>query len=326
MRQLSLFFFALILSALTLPAARADETYNLKYTITWGPLVVFETSVELAVTPDRYRIATKGKTKGLAALFYGGKSAISSEGLRTADGPLPQLYQNQGKFGGNSFQRVVFFDDTGRMLTNAADWPEEWTRKYPRQEVPVDLRVGPDPVSNLVRLVDPSEGLADLLASGEEAVFRSYDGRTVFDYKVQCKIEPEILKKASKSFFFGEARACYTDFELIAGELIETEELKREREKQRKKAEKRAKKRPNDLEDDKDAVNPDDERFKIWLGEIENAPSLVPVRAAVKTPAGTFRVYLREFERIDGTPRMYTETLDKEFCKTAGQGLPARYC
>lgn len=318
-------WITLCLTVLALSNPLSAEAYRFKYTITWGIFTIYEVNLDTHVTADRYRIQSTGRTKGVAALFNGSRNTVSSEGFLRPGGPQPTLYQSEGKIDGNRYQRALFSDGFGRGVSTAAIWPQEWLDKYPREPVPEALRVGPDPLSLLVTLLDGSIPMDSVLQGAETLTFRSYDGRGVFDVQIECKPERETLSKSGKSIYEGPAYPCYMTQDLVAGKTIPTEAAKKENAKRRKKEEKRRQKMKEsekDLEEDK----PEDDRLKFWIAKPDGFDYFLPVRASFKAGVGTIRVYLRELDQGDPTMALETRTLNQDFCNAAKGDIPSPYC
>jgi len=300
-------------------AVNAGERILLTYDVVWNGLKVFSIDISVLTGNRRYIIDMKGETKGLASLFAGGNIDISSEGRLTRTGPMPQLYNNMGRWGGDDFRTTLFYTSRGKFLGQTQVRPEEWQEKYKLEPVPEDMQQGADPASLAAYF---AQGIIDYAAHGSDnpLVLRTFDGRRVVDYKLECGAEPEKLKKTSRSMFAGEARVCRADFEVVAGKIIPTPELEAEWEEQRRKA---AKRRQKD-EDSADG-EPYEEALKVWIADADNSGLELPVRAAVKAGWGTARMYLKSYRRVNFPARVAARVIDPSYCAQEIKGQ-TRYC
>ncbi len=289
------------------------EDVRLAYRATWGTFILFSNDVLVNKADDRYAIEMTGGTKGIAALFSPGRVAVSSEGDWTEEGPLPKLYVNSGKWDGKKYRRTMFYDAVGQFIGRTEDWPKKWKSKYQREPVPEQLQGGADPMSLLMHMMRPQDYAA---TATTPLTFQAFDGRRVVEYSVQCSADLDTLKKSRFSIFAGRARACKIGFQTVAGKLIVTEELRKEWEKERKKDEKRARrlKKKKKGKDDDD-VEPDDNRFKLWVADPDGSGLVVPVRAAFKSGAGTVRVYLKDYSRARREEPFIARRIDPSHCK-----------
>lgn len=295
------------------PILLHGEKLSLKYTIVWGLFVVYEQAITIEIQDGSYVIDTRGRTKGLASFLKGNKSHVWAAGKYVGDSFLPHVYQNSGKFEGDKYRRTLFFDRDGALADVDTNWPENWSQKYQREPVPEALKVGPDPISLLLHLLSPRLPVFDD-QKAQPLTLRAFDGHVVSDYQIECKSEKETLSSNRKSIFSGEARPCYLTSEQIAGNLILTEELLKEREKERENQRKKKEKDARRNKDDEGDL-PDDNRPKLWFASYDDTDLIIPVRAAVSAGFGTIRVYLREFKREKLKGSLDQTTLLKTVCQ-----------
>lgn len=285
---------------IALPASA--ETHQASYEFRWGGLLIGESDVRLTTDDDSYRIETTFRTRGLLSLFSKGESRASATGDILPDGRLvPDQYVSEGRWGGDDYRRMIRYDDTGRVAGIEQDWPEEWLKDDKREPVPEDQQAGPDPLSLLVSAVS---GAA--LPGGVESdrVWRSFEGRSVIDFRVRCLDGMDEVPESRHSPIAGEAVACGLTSEIVAGKPIETEKERRKREKREAK-ELAARDKGHDDERDgtRDAAL---KGLRLWLQRDEAAGLWLPIRARMRSGWGTVRMIMVESELSDSATESAT--------------------
>ena len=283
---LTLGFILGFIPALAYPAAAAEKI-EANYDFLWKGLRVSTAEAVASIASDQYEFSLNFRMRGLAKIFVSGRSEVTSRGRIAGAGTVvPSQYQSTGRWDGEDYARTIAFGPDGRLESLSQEWPEKWTRKYPREDVPEDLRRGPDPASIAVALM--TARLSQVTA--EEGVsLQVYDGAMVFDYLLKCSPDPVTLEPSSHSDFSGEARACGVEGRLVAGQRIFSEKELRKMEKRRAKEEKRRKKRGEDTEED------EEDAPVFYLAEMGEAGYMLPVRAIMSTDMGKVTMYLSHF-------------------------------
>ncbi|WCL55164.1 DUF3108 domain-containing protein [Gimibacter soli] len=271
------------------------ETHEASYEFRWGGLLIGESDVRLTTDEDSYKIETTFRTRGLLSLFSKGESRASATGDILPDGTLaPDRYVSEGRWGGDDYRRMIRYDDTGRVAGIEQDWPEEWLKDDKREPVPEDQQTGPDPLSLLVAAVSGAT-----LPGGVESdrVWRSFEGRSVIDFRVRCLDGMDEVPESRHSPIAGEAVACGLTSEIVAGKPIETEKERKKREKREAK-ELAAKDRGHD--DERDGTLEGDLRgLRLWLQRDEVAGLWLPIRARMRSGWGTVRMIMVASEVSD---------------------------
>ncbi len=281
------------------PTAHAADKLDATYKFYWKGFVVSQADTSALITEDAYEFALDFRMRGVAKLFANGRSSAKVSGRLEDRVPVPELYENSGRWDGKDYSQTMTFDGDGALLDNQLDWPEKWIEEFKREPVPEELQVGPDPASLVISLIQtPLER-----ATGEEPlVMRTFDGDSVFDWKVSCAPEPVVLEESGKSPFAGNAYECSYGGELVAGKRILTEKQKKKREKERRKAEKRRKKGKEE----------ENQPPKIWMQPVEDGAYFLPVRAEFQSGLGRVVMYLSELtlnEQVDeAQAKMDSET------------------
>ena len=271
------------------PVAAADKL-NATYKFYWKGFLVSQADTSASITSDAYEFALDFRMRGVASIFASGRSSAKVSGLLRDRAPVPQLYENSGRWDGKDFAQTMTFDGDGALLENKLDWPEKWLEEFKREPVPKELQVGPDPASLVISLIHtPLER-----AIGEEPlVMRTFDGDSVLDWIISCSPEPVELEESGKSPYAGEAYECTYDGKLVAGKRILTEKQKKKREKEREKARKKAEKRR------KKGQEEEDRSPKIWMQAVEGSAYILPVRAEFQSGLGRVRMYLSDLQLDD---------------------------
>lgn len=284
---LTLGFLCISAAAPAMASVASAEKVEAHYDFLWKGLKVSTAEAAASLTPETYEFSMNFRMRGLAKIFVSGRSQVMSSGrIEGAGQVVPRRYRSTGRWDGEDYNRTIAFGPDGTLENLSQEWPEKWLEKYPREDVPEDMRRGPDPASVAVALM--TARLSQVTA--EEGVsLQVYDGDMVFDYLLTCSPDPVELEPSRHSDFSGEARACGIEGRLVAGKRIYTEKELRKMEKKRAKEEKRRKKRGG-KEDDSDEEAP-----VFYLAEMGEAGYMLPVRATMSTDMGKVTMYLSHF-------------------------------
>jgi len=194
--------------------AFADDgaTVRLSYDAYLGPLYVVSAEAELRLEGDRYRVATRAQSEGLADLFFSWRSEARSEGMMAGRRLLPMRHVVKVYWRGEPRQIRLTYNEPG-----AAARPIDFLVEPPidtaeRDPVPPGLTVGTvDPLSATLSV------LLGIASGGRcEGQLPVFDGRRRYDMIVRPGA-PEVLPAIHSSVFAGPAQRC--DFELrrVAG-------------------------------------------------------------------------------------------------------------
>lgn len=275
---------AIASTALWAQGVQAQDDLAAVFNFYWKGFLVSTAEADLRLQEEQYDIGISFRMRGIAKLFANGRSAVTSSGLLLPDGGVkPLAYKSEGRWDGEDYMRALTFSADGQLSNMDQEWPEEWLEKYPREPVPEDMQKGPDPASLAVALLR-AKLPADM--DSNPVTIRAFDGDSVFDWQLSCLPQTTLLEKHGKSPFYGEARECHVEAELVAGKRILTEKEKKKAEKQRKKLEKR-RAQGKKVEED--------EPLRFWLMELTDSRYLIPVRAQMPSGRGTVTMYLKEF-------------------------------
>lgn len=287
--QNRLFHLGLLVALSYAPAAFAGEKMDATYKFYWKGILVSQADTSATLSPEKYDLEIDFRMRGIAKLFANGRSSVRVKGRLDDTGPVPALYETDGRWDGDDYAQTMTFDSDGALVEQKLDWPEKWLEESKREPVPDDMQVGPDPASLVVKLISmPLENVT----SNEGVVVRSFDGDSVFDWGITCLPDPVELDESGKSPFSGEAYECGFDGELVAGKRILTEKQKKKAEKRRKKEEKRRAK--GKVEEEKPP--------KMWVQSFMDGAYILPVRAEVSTGMGRVVMYLSSLEVSESMP------------------------
>ncbi len=275
---------AFVGSAETLAAERLEATYD----FIWKGLLVSTVEARADLAPETYDLEIDFRMRGLAKLFANGRSELRSSGMVVDGDILPREYVSAGHWEGEDYTRTLRFAPDGMLKEIEQDWPEKWEKKYPREEVPADLRRGPDPASLAIALLRAR--ITEAQAT-EPFAIQVFDGSTVFEWQVRCSAEPVEIEASRHTDFSGPAHECVIGGELVAGKRILTEKEKKKLEKEREKRRRKAEKKGEDEE-----TPP-----KFWVMTQGEGGYLLPVRAEMQTDMGRVHMYLKELAITDLT-------------------------
>ncbi|SDE69812.1 DUF3108 domain-containing protein [Kordiimonas lacus] len=266
--------------------AMAAERLEVTYDFIWKGLLVSTAEARADLAPESYDLAIDFRMRGLAKLFANGRSELRSNGSLVDGDILPREYISAGRWDGEDYMRTLRFAPDGMLKEIEQDWPEKWEKKYPREEVPTELRRGPDPASLAIALLRARITEAQ---AAEPFTIQVFDGAMVFEWQVSCGPELVEISDSRHSDFAGEAHECTIGGELVAGKRILTEKEKKKLEKEREKRRRKAEKNGED----------DDMPPKFWVMPKGDGGYLVPVRAEVQTDMGRVHMYLKELAITD---------------------------
>ncbi|MFC4347611.1 DUF3108 domain-containing protein [Kordiimonas lipolytica] len=279
-------FLGVVLALSGSGAALAAERIEATYDFIWKGLLVSTVEARADLAPETYDLAIDFRMRGLAKLFANGRSELRSTGMLVDGDILPREYVSAGRWDGEDYTRTLRFAPDGMLKEIEQDWPEKWLEKYPREEVPADLRRGPDPASLAIALLRARITEAQ---TAEPFAIQVFDGSSVFEWQVSCGPEPVEIDDSRHTDYAGAAHECTVGGELVAGKRILTEKEKKKLEKEREKRRRKAEKNGED----------EDVPPKFWVMPQGEGGYLVPVRAEMQTDMGRVLMYLKELEITD---------------------------
>lgn len=251
-------------------AATAGEV-KLHYMVYWAGLSVVDMEVVIDIEDTKYHVSNEYRSKGILNIFSKFKNQASVSGVMDAQAvPQPEFHRVSGTWSGKSYDHQVTFDPaSGKVLSRKIiNEDKDWER----EDVAEELKVSPDPMTLLFRMLLNKKGeISPLFEQEEMKKDQVYDGSMVAEYQHYCR-EKTDLKKTKKSIFSGEAIRCDFGFKFIDGEL------KKKPKKKKKKKHKR------------------DDNIKIWVSEWPDLPYLIPVRAEFPATFGKAWMYLTKVE------------------------------
>ncbi len=197
-------------AALVLPGAAAPaaaSAVSADYAIIAGGLTVLEVRATLSLGPDRYRLSTRVRTSGIAALFAEGEQSSLAEGRFQGARPQPAHYRSEGVWRG--IPRRVELDYAGAApVARVLEPPDEAAR----EPVPEALRRGA--VDALAALAVLSRTVAE---TGRcDAGLAVFDGRRRFQASMRT-LGRDLLPPGGGAGFTGEALRCALEWRQDAG-------------------------------------------------------------------------------------------------------------
>ncbi|NVJ68953.1 MAG: DUF3108 domain-containing protein [Alphaproteobacteria bacterium] len=267
-------------------AANAAERLEATYDFLWNGIRVSTAEARADLMADRYDLSIGFRMRGLAKLFSNGRSVVTAKGAYGGEyNVIPVSYDSSGRWDGEDYSRSLTFTPEGSLLSLEQDWPEKWQEDFPREDVPAELKRGPDPASIAVALMTAE---ISAITTGDVISIPVFDGETVIEWQMQCSAEAVELENSSHSDFAGPAHECMLGTKLVAGKRILTEKEKKKLEKGRAKREKK-----------KNKGKEEDHRPRFWVMADEQTGYLLPVRAEMESGMGRVMMYLKELQVTD---------------------------
>ncbi len=297
-------FFAgiVLLTALAVPL-HAAEKIQATYDVTWSGLTIFSMDLSVVRDGERYRIDTDARTRGVLNWLFSGKTQAYAEGLVKNGAPVPALYYNGGRWSGEDYHRAMTFDASGQLADVDLNIPEDWQSKYPREPVPPELQLGPDPLSLVMLLFNESLVQAAL---SEPTAVRTFDGRRVYEVVLDCDASAEARLEIDTDVYEGASQPCGVDFRLISGRLTLTEEQQAELEREREDARKRFERRNRRGRAKRDTTGAEGENIKLYVADITGEGLVLPVEGEMPSGFGRVKVSMTKFTRETAAPIMVT--------------------
>lgn len=177
-----------LLVLLSLPAAAAP--WRAEYSLTVAGVTVMEAQVQFDLDGPGYRVESRVRSRGLAALIARGDQQTRAEGSWRGNAALPTRYETQGQWRGGPRHTVIdYAGGTPRIRTLVP------TEDMPRTPVPGDALAGSMDALSILAMLTRQVGAT---ARCEGSV-RMFDGRrlTAFSARtigqtpqgLQCEVE-----------------------------------------------------------------------------------------------------------------------------------------
>ena len=173
----------------------------------WAGIEIGRFEVDLRTGSDAYRLSYAARTTGAVAWFFEFESTGSATGRLTPEGPSVDRYEGRSARDDDraSHWQVDFAPD-GTVAGVALDE----VSRGDREPVPAELMVGPDPFTLAF------QGLLEA-AAGKRLEGRSFDGKRVMGFFMDCAPAPGPVHPAAFPAPRGGALFCTADGELLAG-------------------------------------------------------------------------------------------------------------
>lgn len=250
------------LAVLPLAAPAAAEPLLARYEVRAAGVRVMEVEAAFDLGRAGYRVRTRVRLTGPAAVFGAGDQVTTAEGTWRELRPQPRLYRVSGRWRGSP--RAV-----------AIDWGADAMPRVSVLDPPLEPDREPIPPAALVGAVDPLAGLAQLLRTVAQtgrcdAGAAVFDGRRRTDYGVRTGGIEALPDGGGPA---GEALRCNVESRLVAGARAD--------------------------QDPENARRP--VPATVWLARVGPATQPVPVRIELETGwVGTVRILLLGLEATGG--------------------------
>ena len=279
--RLFLILFLILLGGSLPAAADSPVIIKAKYKLYFAGFVLMDIDTQLRISDGSYGVKSYYHTKGIAKLFSSAENSSLTIGSIDGEGRLlPRLYESRGHFDDEVYlNRMTYDGESGLVARHDQEMSGDDDFEY--FPVPDDQKAAPDPLSYLAGLLVNADSALSPEVSGddwqEQAVF---GGFFLMNYLHHCP-KTETRKKSSRSVFAGEAVYCEFRTRLLAGDSLPKDEKKRAKflkEREKRRAERKKKSDP----------------LKIWFGQIDGVPVMVPVYSEFKMSIGKAKLYLHE--------------------------------
>lgn len=203
----SLASLALLPLLLGLPSAAVAGNVEAGYSVRWAGIEIGRFEVDLRTGASGYRMSYAARTTGAVAWFFEFESMGLATGRLTAAGPSVDRYEGRSvRDEDRSSHWQVDFAPDGTVAGVVLD--EE--SRGDREPVPAELMVAPDPFTLAL------QGLLEA-AAGKRLEGRSFDGKRVMGFYMDCTPAPAPVHPAAFPAPRGGALVCTADGELLAG-------------------------------------------------------------------------------------------------------------
>lgn len=275
----------------------SSERIEATYDLIWKGFHVSTAETVTKLDSDTYFLGINVQTHGLLKMATGGHGTFEISGQLLPGGDVQtKSFDAEGYWDGGAFSQKLRYEHDGRLASAEVQRPEKWQKKHQREDVPEDMKTGPDPASLLVALMQRPINFQ--AADGDAPIrLRSFDGETVVDWELGCAPEPVTLKRSKHSPHHGKAYECELATTTVAGKLLD----ENEDEKKMVRRGPRGRRVTVDVAD----ISP-----KIWLMPMEGSDRLMPVRASVPSEKGMVGLYLSKLSMEEDTSHQAAPVAD----------------
>ena len=195
--------------------ARAAETtaariVDLTYDVYLGGLHIFTFDVDMALQPDRYRVAAQGGTQGMIGWLYEWQTKLAAEGLDRNGRIEPLRYDADSNWQSNRRMTHLSFDEGGRYDLQRTPPPE------PDPDVEGSLpETLPDDIVDPLSLAVAASRALEQTGRCDQTV-PVFDGQRRYDLIV-TQLDETILPPNEYSIYQGPAVRCSFSMQRISG-------------------------------------------------------------------------------------------------------------
>jgi len=187
-------------------AQTAENRINLEYDFTGGGLRIMEATFDLTFDQKTYLVRSRLSTRGVASIFSKSVTYFGARGTLGAKQALPEEFQSRTEKGQKQKTANITWLKKNQQKIDVLPQPN----KFRQASIDKFLKPGyPDPLSALVAITFS----ADKLCRNK---IRSFDGRKIFDFKLEY-LGKEELRKGEAGAYFGPAHKCSFKNVPIAG-------------------------------------------------------------------------------------------------------------
>ncbi len=202
----SIIVLGVLMTTGTATAQTAENRINLEYDFTGAGIRILEATFDLTFDQKNYLVRSRLNTKGLASIF---SKSVTYLGARGTLGPKlaqPEEFQSRTEKGQKQKTASITWLKENQLKIDVLPQPN----KSRQASINKFLKPGfPDPLSALVAITFS----ADKLCRNK---IRSFDGRKIFDFKLEY-LGKEELQKGDAGAYFGPAHKCSFTNTPIAG-------------------------------------------------------------------------------------------------------------
>ncbi len=184
----------------------AEDKLNLEYDFIGGGLRILAATFDLTFDQKTYLVKSQLTTKGIANLFTKSISYLGARGTLNARQPLPAEFQSRVENNNGYKTSHIIWQSKNKQRIDVLPKPNSF------RQASIDKLLKstfPDPLSALVAITFSKGQLC-------RNKIRSFDGRKVFDFKLEY-LGKEMLHKGEAGSYFGPAHKCHFNNIPVAG-------------------------------------------------------------------------------------------------------------
>ena len=193
----SIVVLGLFMSTSAATAQTAENKLNLEYDFTGAGIRILEATFDLTFDQKSYLVRSRLSTKGVASIFSKSVTYLGARGTLGTKQAQPEEFQSRTEKGQKQKTANITWLKKNQQKIDVLPQPN----KSRQASIDKFLKPSfPDPLSALVAITFS----ADKLCRNK---IRSFDGRKIFDFKLEY-LGKEELRKGEAGAYFGPAHKC----------------------------------------------------------------------------------------------------------------------